>query len=586
MTATEFEKAVGGNATVVASVALIVLSEHQPLVPYAVYSSLVEGAGKVKRNGSTSDDLAGLHSALSSHPPGSPTWPQVSRDLLGSFLMHLSDLFASSPLIVPSQLAAVLAPLILRGEREPPSEGRGRPYTAERQAERKKAQLCCTLLCGNADAFFGERDEFLWGARREDRPGREKDLRSAKAKACELATGAKASVEQSKKELILPTKEVEVDRILSAGHAKPSRWYIVESQFVHDWLEYTGVKNPAAGADPTAPPPETPRPTKLDNAKLLLTDEGTKLWVVNPAIKVAHGDDSGDYRRVTKQVYNSYCNMYPGSGPAVCVLDKTKEDLETWFIDQGSLLVDGYDYGEDEPVMKRNRGRARASSPVTNPPGEWEGGRGRRASFFDLFSSSQGELAEVSVPPTSEVDPGFLTSIFGNREASPSAASMGGRDDFARRSSLVESLMSTFAGRDGTEGTEGRVTPVQVPVLVPLSAPAEPATSGAAEFVDSILNLFGGGGGCVGLDDDGSGAPPRGGYGRMAAAAGTPVTSPRRLARDKKVSFNEDFNTTSDKPLSGGGVDTEEVSIAFQEDEWKRFEREILETPPRSLLKR
>ena len=127
------------------------------------------------------------------------------------------------------------------------------------------------------------------------------------------------------------SKEDEVVLVMRATKSapSPSRWYVVPSIFVHDWLSYSSVKDEKTRGEGVYL-----RPTKLDNSKLLKVSPVSNMYYVDERIKRAGESDAGDYRLVNQATFKMFKSLYPGSGPAIFVDDVFKDDITEWWIDQ------------------------------------------------------------------------------------------------------------------------------------------------------------------------------------------------------------------------------------------------------------
>ena len=176
------------------------------------------------------------------------------------------------------------------------------------------------MVLESADSLFGERDEFLWGARERPDPKKKNAARArnqSEAPSLKFMRDKKGGIYG---EPDLLSKEEEVKLVVAAGKANPnpSRWYVVPSRFVHEWLAYTTVEAN------TLEDKVSPRPEKLDNTTLLLVSPVTNLWYVNEAATKATDGKAGDYRLVNVNTWKTFKSLYPGSGPAIFVDDDDK----------------------------------------------------------------------------------------------------------------------------------------------------------------------------------------------------------------------------------------------------------------------
>lgn len=186
----------------------------------------------------------------------------------------------------------------------------------------------------------------------------------------------------------------------SSAEDKSSRWYVVPSKFVHDWLAYVDAKKKEKKEEEEAEtkgggklhaeedeePEIQPRPEKLDNSPLLEADETTKLWRVKLNIRKANDKYPGDYRLINKQTYEAFCDLYPGSGPTIYVDDYHKDNFREWYIDQSAIL-EAQGAVLSGPEMQKNTFRSLSVATVLSQ-------RATGDNIFDEFFTATGNFFE------------------------------------------------------------------------------------------------------------------------------------------------------------------------------------------------
>ena len=85
----------------------------------------------------------------------------------------------------------------------------------------------------------------------------------------------------------------------------------MNSTWINLWLSYVHV-----GKD------VCPHPGPCRNDLLLQLNEDTLQFVPQEDLRLAAANTSGDYRRVTALTWNTYLELYPGSGPEITVRSK------------------------------------------------------------------------------------------------------------------------------------------------------------------------------------------------------------------------------------------------------------------------
>jgi hypothetical protein len=114
---------------------------------------------------------------------------------------------------------------------------------------------------------------------------------------------------------ILGTKEYnregELKRIMDADDPVEEDgkiWYIINSAWVQAWLLYVHSNKNI-----------NPNPGPCRNDCLLTPAEDNSIWVPKENLIMGRKEIPGDYRRISKECWEIYCELYPGSGPAIYV---------------------------------------------------------------------------------------------------------------------------------------------------------------------------------------------------------------------------------------------------------------------------
>lgn len=62
-----------------------------------------------------------------------------------------------------------------------------------------------------------------------------------------------------------------------------------------------------------------PNPGPCRNECLLDHNDPPTAWIPKKDLIMARKDKEGDYRRISKATWDLFCELYPGSGPAITV---------------------------------------------------------------------------------------------------------------------------------------------------------------------------------------------------------------------------------------------------------------------------
>lgn len=108
-------------------------------------------------------------------------------------------------------------------------------------------------------------------------------------------------------------------------------WYIINTSWMNAWLMYCHLNKNV-----------NPNPGPCRNECLLESNQASTGWVSKSDLVMARKDKEGDYRRISKATWEVFCELYPGSGPAIRVNFYENEehkydglyDTSDWIIDQ------------------------------------------------------------------------------------------------------------------------------------------------------------------------------------------------------------------------------------------------------------
>lgn len=118
---------------------------------------------------------------------------------------------------------------------------------------------------------------------------------------------------------------------------------------------------------------------------MLIADYENQKWVPRPDLVMARKNKTGDYRRITKEAWQVYCELYPGSGPAISVdfvedpshIGDGKYDTSTWVIDQKEFPKENTNapkkrsllpsFGKNVTPINETKNMLHAPSPTPSP---------------------------------------------------------------------------------------------------------------------------------------------------------------------------------------------------------------------------
>lgn len=104
----------------------------------------------------------------------------------------------------------------------------------------------------------------------------------------------------------------------------------------------------------------SPAPGPCKNHRLLIPDYGKHEWKGRPDLVMATAHIMGDYRRVSKEVWEKFCEYYKGSGPEIKTTFSPdpelkfsgKFDTSSWIIDQTNYMAES---GHIEGKVKKKK---------------------------------------------------------------------------------------------------------------------------------------------------------------------------------------------------------------------------------------
>lgn len=113
--------------------------------------------------------------------------------------------------------------------------------------------------------------------------------------------------------LVLASKprkpEEELKRILGADDQEEElnkEWCVVASDWVNAWLLYVHTNKGVS-----------PAPGPCSNLGLLQPNEDGTFWIPRSGLVLGDKNKTGDYRRISRESWEIYCELYPGSGPLI-----------------------------------------------------------------------------------------------------------------------------------------------------------------------------------------------------------------------------------------------------------------------------
>lgn len=119
----------------------------------------------------------------------------------------------------------------------------------------------------------------------------------------------------------------------------------MDSAWIASWLAYVQFDRKAA-----------PAPGPCNNRRLITYDYSEKRYVGRSGLIMARKDFGGDYRRVSKEVWELFCEYYPGSGPTITMVFELAEKNEKGFYDTSKwTILDPPPAPEDATIKKKKK---------------------------------------------------------------------------------------------------------------------------------------------------------------------------------------------------------------------------------------
>uniref|UniRef100_A0A7S2SS60 DUSP domain-containing protein n=1 Tax=Rhizochromulina marina TaxID=1034831 RepID=A0A7S2SS60_9STRA len=128
-------------------------------------------------------------------------------------------------------------------------------------------------------------------------------------------------------------RDEELERVLSLEDTtnftpeEKAVWYIVEAGWIRTWLSYVRFGTQSLGTSLSSP---APGPINNESLLIMCADEEATTalpegelplfkWIPREGLVAAGKDVQGHFRRVNCKVWEAFCDMYEGSGPAIKV---------------------------------------------------------------------------------------------------------------------------------------------------------------------------------------------------------------------------------------------------------------------------
>jgi hypothetical protein len=119
----------------------------------------------------------------------------------------------------------------------------------------------------------------------------------------------------------------------------------MDSAWIASWLAYVHIDKKHA-----------PAPGPCNNRRLLTFDYTEKRYVGRPGLIMARSDFGGDYRRVSKAVWDKFKEFYPESGPAVTMTFNLAEKNDEGLYDCSKwTVIDFIEPPEDGNKTKKKK---------------------------------------------------------------------------------------------------------------------------------------------------------------------------------------------------------------------------------------
>jgi hypothetical protein len=119
----------------------------------------------------------------------------------------------------------------------------------------------------------------------------------------------------------------------------------MDSTWIASWLAYVHSDKNFA-----------PAPGPCSNRRLITYDFTEKKYVGRTGLIMARNDFGGDYRRVSKEVWEKFKEYYPESGPAITMVFELKDKNEKGFYDTSKWhILDVVEPPEDAGKKKKKK---------------------------------------------------------------------------------------------------------------------------------------------------------------------------------------------------------------------------------------
>lgn len=139
-------------------------------------------------------------------------------------------------------------------------------------------------------------------------------------------------------------------RVDSIEEEEGKIWYIMDSAWITSWLAYVQFNKDVS-----------PAPGPCKNHRLLVPDFENSCWKAKPNLVMATTGKKtlGDYRRVSREVWENFCIYYPGCGPEIkttFTFDPARQltglyPTDTWEIDNTK-------YSQESGQTEKKKSRA------------------------------------------------------------------------------------------------------------------------------------------------------------------------------------------------------------------------------------
>jgi hypothetical protein len=182
---------------------------------------------------------------------------------------------------------------------------------------------------------------------------------------------------------------------------------VINTSWMNAWLMYCRLNKNV-----------NPNPGPCRNECLLETNETSTGWVAKEALVMARKDKEGDYRRISKATWDTFCELYPGSGPSIRMI----------FQDDENHVADGL-YDTSGWVIDQSKFSAHSAPP---PPT-------KKSTASSALNQSQGSNSRYGEEETKGADP-------------MDGARIGSMDDPANPTTTDETTRTSFQQFFGTTG--------------------------------------------------------------------------------------------------------------------------------------